>query len=78
MCLGIPGKIVKIFNENNLRMATVDYEGIRNNICLEYLPEAKINDYTIVHAGFGISLLNEKEANETIKLIDELRNSKPE
>lgn len=73
MCLGIPGKIVEKFEEDGMQMAVVDFGGAKNKICLEYIPDAKVGDYTIVHVGFGISILNEAEANETIGYIEEIK-----
>ncbi|OGU60746.1 MAG: hydrogenase assembly protein HypC [Ignavibacteria bacterium RBG_13_36_8] len=72
MCLGIPGKIIEIFEENGIQMGMVDFGGVKKNVCLQYIPEAKVGDYTIVHVGFGISILNEYEANETINYIKEI------
>ena len=73
MCLGIPGKIIEKYEEDGMQMGTVDFGGAKNKICLEYIPEAKIGDYTIVHVGFGISILNEEEAKENMRYIEELK-----
>jgi len=69
MCLAIPGKIVKIEGEH----AIVDYGGAvrRANISLV---DAKVGDYVIVHAGFAIQKLDEREATETLKVWEELLN----
>jgi len=50
-------------------MAKIDFGGISKEICLEYTPEAKVGDYTLIHVGFAISLMDEEEAQETLKLI---------
>lgn len=50
MCLGIPGKIVEIWEESGTRMATVDFGGTTKKVCLAYLPDLQIGEYTIVHA----------------------------
>jgi hydrogenase expression/formation protein HypC len=68
MCLAVPGKVVEIFDEDGLRMGRIDYEGTQNTTCLEYLPEAEVGQYVIVHAGFAISILDEDEALETLEL----------
>ena len=61
MCLAVPGKIIKIFENDPLsRMGQIDFSGISKEISLAYLPEAKLDDYVIVHAGFAISLLMRK------------------
>ncbi len=75
MCLGIPGKIVEIYREDTLLMGIVDYGGVKNKVCLEYLPDAKKEDYVIVHVGFGLSLIDENEANETLEYLKTIENS---
>jgi hydrogenase expression/formation protein HypC len=72
MCLGVPGKIVEIYEQHGLRMAKVDFGGIFREACLDYVPEAKTGDYCIIHVGFAISLLNEAEAMETLTLLKEM------
>jgi len=75
MCLGIPGKIVQIEKDSQPLMGKVEFGGIGKEVCLELVPDAKIGDYVIVHVGFAISKLDEKEALETIKLLEELEKS---
>jgi hydrogenase expression/formation protein HypC len=53
-------------------MGTVDFAGIRKEVCLEWLPEARTGDYVIVHVGFAISKLDEQEALETLKMLKEM------
>ncbi len=53
-------------------MATVDFSGIRKEICLAYLPDVEVGDYTIVHVGFAISKLDEESALETLAMFKEL------
>ena len=72
MCLGIPGKIIEIYQKDTLRMAKIDFGGIVKEACLEYLPEAKVEDYALIHVGFAISVMDEGEAQETLKLIREV------
>lgn len=72
MCLAIPGKLTDIYEKDNLRMAKVDFGGIAREICLEYTPEAKVGDYALVHVGFAISLMDEEEAQETLRLLQEI------
>ena len=73
MCLGIPGKITTIFEEEGVRMGKVDFGGVVRKVCLAYLPEAKEGDYAIIHAGFAISQVDEEEAQKTLSLLDELQ-----
>jgi hydrogenase expression/formation protein HypC len=74
MCLAIPGKIISLLNENDSleRTARVDFSGVSKEISLAYLPEAKLNDYVIVHAGLALSILDEAEAVATLAAFAEL------
>jgi hydrogenase expression/formation protein HypC len=72
MCLGIPGKITDIYQKDSLRMAKIDFGGIIKEACLEYTPEASMGNYALIHVGFAISLMDEEEAQETLKLIREV------
>jgi hydrogenase expression/formation protein HypC len=72
MCLGIPGKIIEVYERNDIQMGKIDFGGVIKEICLVYIPEAEIGDYALVHVGFAISLLEEDEAIETLKLIKEV------
>jgi hydrogenase expression/formation protein HypC len=72
MCLGVPGKIEEIYRDGNLKMGKVNFDGVSMSVCLETTPEAKVGDYAIVHAGFALSLLNEAEAQETLKMLKEM------
>jgi hydrogenase expression/formation protein HypC len=72
MCLGIPAKVVELYETNGMKMAKVDFGGALKEACMEYLPEVKVGDYTIVHVGFGLSILDEKEAMETMDLLRQI------
>ena len=72
MCLGIPGKIIEVSKVDLIKMGKVDFSGVELEVCLEATPEAKVNDYVIVHAGFAISVLSETEANETLAILNEI------
>jgi hydrogenase expression/formation protein HypC len=72
MCLAIPGKILEIDISSSIRMCIVDFGGVTQQVCIETVPEAKIGDYVIVHAGFALNLLTEAEAIETIQLFQEI------
>ena len=78
MCLAVPGKIVNIFEQDGLQMAKVDYGGIFRETCLDYVPEAKVGDYCVIHVGFAISLMDEKEATETLDLLKQIANIEEE
>ena len=72
MCLAIPGKIKKVFQNDSTRMGVVDFSGVELDVCLEAVPEAEVGNYVIVHAGFAISTLSENEAQETLDLFDQI------
>ena len=74
MCLGIPGKIIEIYNAGGLKMGRIDFGGVFREACLEYVPEAQPGDYTIIHAGFAISLLDEDQAKADLELLIEISN----
>ncbi len=72
MCLGIPGKIVEINQTIGVKMAKIDFGGVFREACIEAIPDAKIGDYTIIHAGFAINVLSEEEALDTLSLLQEI------
>jgi len=72
MCLSIPGKITEIEQQNSLLMGKVDFGGVLKEICLDYVPEAQVGQYVLVHVGFAISLIDEEEANARLETIREL------
>lgn len=72
MCLAVPGKIIDVREERGTRMATIDFDGIRKEICLAYLPDIDVGDYAIVHVGFAISRIDEASARETLAIFREL------
>jgi hydrogenase expression/formation protein HypC len=72
MCLAVPGKIIDIYEQNSLHMGQIDFGGVIREACLEALPDAKVGDFTIVHAGFALNLLSEQEAQETLDALREI------
>jgi hydrogenase expression/formation protein HypC len=74
MCLAIPGQIISILDDNDplARKGQVNFSGVRKEVSLAYVPEAKINDYVIVHAGFALSVLDEADALASLKAFDDL------
>ncbi|MFZ3070894.1 MAG: HypC/HybG/HupF family hydrogenase formation chaperone [Anaerolineaceae bacterium] len=72
MCLGIPGKITKIYDLDGTLMARVDFGGVQQEVCVATVPEVQVGQYVIVHAGFALNVLSDEEAEETIKLLNEL------
>lgn len=74
MCLAIPGKIKSIedFKEGNMRIGKVEFAGIFKEVNLELVPDAKVNDYVLVHVGVAISKVDEDEANNTLKYLEQM------
>ncbi len=72
MCLAIPGKVLSIDTAAQPVMGAVDFAGIRKDVCLEWLPEARVGDYVIVHVGFALSIVDEEEARATLELLREM------
>jgi hydrogenase expression/formation protein HypC len=78
MCLAVPGKIIDIYEAHGLLMGKIDFGGVTREACLTYVPEAKVGDYTIIHVGFALNLIDEQEAMETLALLDEISRQEPE
>lgn len=72
MCLGVPGKIVETYQADGLKMGKVDFGGVVRETCLEYVPQAEVGDYAIIHVGFAISLVSEEEAQATLETLREI------
>jgi len=72
MCLSLPGKIISIDESSELRMAKVDFGGVGREVCVEWVPEANIGDYVLVHVGTALTVLDEESALESIAALTEL------
>jgi hydrogenase expression/formation protein HypC len=72
MCLGIPGKVIELFEKDDLPMGKVEFGGIVKDVCLVYEPEAAVDEYVLVHVGFAISRIDEKEAKEIFTCLEEI------
>ena len=66
MCLAIPGKVEEIVNDGIIRIGRVNFGGVVKRVCLDYVPEVEVGDYTIVHVGFAISKIDEETAQQTL------------
>ncbi len=69
MCLAVPGQIIELHDDRGNPMAIVDFDGIQKEICLAYLPDLKVGDYTIVHVGFAIAAVDEAAALASLELL---------
>ena len=74
MCLSIPGKLIEIVAELDptFRIGKVDFDGIKKDVNLAMVPEAKIGDYVLVHVGAAISVVDEEEARVTFDILMKL------
>ena len=72
MCLAIPGKVVSIEKSNGMRLGRVEFGGIVRQASLDFVPEAEVGDYVMVHVGFAISRVDAAEAERTYELLQEI------
>jgi len=73
MCLAVPGKIVSIEEADpTFRTGRVDFAGIVKSVSLSYLPEAVVGDYVLVHVGFALSIVDEKEAAQVFEYLRQM------
>jgi hydrogenase expression/formation protein HypC len=68
MCLAIVGKIVAKHDDEGV----IEISGVRREVMLSLVPEVKLGDYVMIHAGFAIQILEEKDALESIRLVNEM------
>ena len=72
MCLAVPGKLLSVTGSDTTRMGTVSFGGVSKEACLTFVPEAKVGDYVLVHAGFAISVVDESEAAQTLEYFRQI------
>jgi hydrogenase expression/formation protein HypC len=72
MCLAIPGKVVSIENSNGMRVGRIEFGGIVRQASLDFVPEAGVGDYVMVHVGFAISRVDAEEAARTYELLEQI------
>jgi hydrogenase expression/formation protein HypC len=72
MCLAIPGKVVSVEDANGLRVGRIQFGGIVRQASLDFVPEAQVGDYVMVHVGFAISRVDAQEAERTYQLLEEM------
>jgi hydrogenase expression/formation protein HypC len=75
MCLAVPGKIISIHDQEDplLRTGRVSFGGVIKEVSLAYVPEAKVDDYAIVHVGFALSILDPQEAERTLNYLQQIQ-----
>jgi hydrogenase expression/formation protein HypC len=72
MCLAIPGKVLQAEETQGIRVGRVQFGGITRSVRLDFVPEAAVGDYVMVHVGFAISKVDESEAERTYELLQEM------
>lgn len=72
MCLAVPGRVLRTAEVDGALMAEVDFGGVRKEVCLQYVPDAAIGEYVVVHVGFAIQRLDEASALETLASFEKL------
>jgi hydrogenase expression/formation protein HypC len=72
MCLAVPGCVEEIVDRDGLRMGRVNFDGIVKEVCLAYVPEIAVGDYTIVHVGFALTKIDEESAQKTLAAFREM------
>jgi hydrogenase expression/formation protein HypC len=72
MCLGIPGEVLQIREENGLKFGRVRFGGISRDVCLECLPAVEVGEFVLVHVGFAISRIDRAEAARAYEALGEL------
>jgi hydrogenase expression/formation protein HypC len=72
MCLGIPGEIIEVRDDDGLRVGKVRFAGISREVCLDYVPDAGVGDFVVVHVGFAISKIDAEEAARSYRILEDL------
>jgi hydrogenase expression/formation protein HypC len=72
VCLGIPGKLVEVYKQDDLPMGKVEFGGILKEVCLAFMPDAEVGHYVLVHVGFAISQIDEGQAAEIFSYLEQV------
>ena len=72
MCLGIPGEVIECYTDRGTAMGRIMVGSITKDVCLMLVPEARVGDYVIVHAGVAITVLDVETAEKTLELFAEI------
>ena len=77
MCLAVPGRVLEVTDEGGLRMARVDFGGVRKRVCLETVPGAGPGDWILVHAGFALQIVDQAAARDVIEWAQSVEPAQP-
>ena len=72
MCLAVPGRVEEISEKDGVRMGRVNFDGIAKDVCLAYVPDIIVGEYTIVHVGFALTKIDEESAQKTLATFREM------
>ncbi|HUA61623.1 MAG TPA: HypC/HybG/HupF family hydrogenase formation chaperone [Verrucomicrobiae bacterium] len=72
MCLAVPGQLIDFEDIGGIRLGRVRFGGITRQACLDFVPEAQMGDYVLVHVGFAISRVDGEEAARTFRILQEM------
>jgi hydrogenase expression/formation protein HypC len=72
MCLAVPGKLLSKTTVGGMSCGQVQFGGIYREVCLDFVPEANVGDYVLVHVGFAITRVDEEEARKSYELLQEM------
>lgn len=72
MCLAVPGRILRVEDRDGTLMSVVDFGGVQKEVCLQYVPDADVGEYVVVHVGFAIQRLDEESAIRTLAEFEHL------
>ncbi len=72
MCLAVPGRIMSVEERDGTLMSVVDFGGIKKDVCLQYIPDAEVGQYVVVHVGFALQVLDEESAKRTLAEFEHL------
>ena len=73
MCLAIPGRVAETWRENEVLMGKVEFSGVTRRVCLEHVPDVKIDEYVLVHVGFALQKIDAAEAAQVFEILRELK-----
>lgn len=72
MCLAVPGRLIEVTEQDDVRIGLVDYGSETRRVRLDYVPDLEVGEYTIVHIGFALERIDEATALETLQLFREI------
>ena len=72
MCLAIPGKVIETYQQHDVTMGKIDFNGVYKRACLEHIPNVKPGDYVLVHVGFALARIDESEARQVFDFLEGL------